>query len=161
MIMADSEINSVDQKLLDDVEKYGLHILHILGDEEHPPFSYSIGLFKTFNHPEIIIIGLKQQLSHIIINNIAEDIKNGIAYEPFSWSEDILDNYKCLFIPVDKSNYREYVGYDRWYYNGDDFSLLQCIYPTTKGIYPWEETWPDNIKQLQPLLGPINKPNQL
>ena len=154
-------IDEKDQKLFDDIEKYGLHVLHIFGEEDYPPFSYSVGLYKTYNHPEIIIIGLKQQLAHIIINNIAEDIKNGIKYDPFSWSSDILDNFKCLFIPVSKSNYKEYVGYDRWYYKGDDFPLLQCIYPTTKGIYPWEEAWPDDIKKLQPLLGPINKPEQL
>ena len=154
-------IGDEDQKLFDDIEKHGLHVLHILGEEEYPPFSYSVGLYKTYNHPEIIVIGLKQQLAHIIINYIAEDIKNGIKYDPFSWSTDILDNFKCLFIPVNKSNYKEYVGYDRWYYKGDDFPLLQCIYPTTKGIYPWEDAWPDNIKKLQPLLGPINKPEQL
>ncbi|MBS1522761.1 MAG: DUF4262 domain-containing protein [Bacteroidetes bacterium] len=156
--MVDKETNSVDQKLLEDIEKHGLHVLHILGEEDFPPFSYSVGLYKNYNHPEIIIIGLKQQLGHIIINNIAEDIKNGIKYDPFSWSDNILDDYKCLFIPVDKSNYEEYVGYDRWYYKGDNFPLLQCIYPTTKGIYPWEDAWPDNIKKLQPSLGPINKP---
>ncbi|HEY4322363.1 MAG TPA: DUF4262 domain-containing protein [Mucilaginibacter sp.] len=155
--MVDNEINSVDQKLLDDIEKYGLHVLHIFGEEDYPPFSYSVGLYKTYNHPEIIIVGLKQQLSHIIINNIAEDIKNGVNYSPFSSSDNILDNYRCLFIPVNKSNYKGYVGYDRWYYKGDDFPVLQCIYPTTKGIYPWEDAWPDNIKKLQPLLGPIDK----
>jgi len=156
--MAHNETNNEDQQLFEDIEKYGLHVLHILAEEDYPPFSYSVGLYKTYNHPEIIVVGLKQELAHIIINNIAEDIKNGIKYDSFSWSDNILEHHKCLFIPVDKLNYKEYVGYDRWYYKGDDFPLLQCIYPTTKGIYPWEDTWPDSIKKLQPLLGPINKP---
>jgi hypothetical protein len=155
------EITAEDKRLFDNIEKYGLHILHIMADDEHPPFSYSVGLFKTYGHPEIIIIGLRQELAHIIINNIAEDIKNGSVFEPFSRSPDILDNYSCLFIPVDKSNYREYVGHDLWFYNGENFPLLQCIYPTTKGVYPWEEAWPENIKNLQPILGPLPNPNQL
>jgi len=59
-------------------------------------------------------------------------------------------------IDVTKDNYKEYVGYGRWYYQGDNFPLLQCIYPTVKGIYPWEKEWPADIKTLQPILGDSN-----
>ena len=80
--MVDKEIDNDDQQLFEDIEKYGLHVLHILGEEDYSPFSYSVGLYnysvglyKTYSHPEIIIVGLKQQLAHVIINDIAEDIK--------------------------------------------------------------------------------------
>jgi hypothetical protein len=158
--MKEAELDDGDKKLLSDIEKYGLHVVYVLGDEEGPGFGFSIGLYKNYNHPEIIVVGLKQQITHIIINNIAEDIKGGKLYEPFSWSKDVLENYDCLFIKADKSYYKEYVGYGIWYYDGDDFPLLQCIYPTIKGIYPWQDAWPENIKNSQPILGPINQPNQ-
>jgi hypothetical protein len=156
-----AELTDGDKQLFDDIEKYGLHVPHILGDDENPRFSFSVGLYKTYQHPEIIIIGLKQELSHTLINNIAEDIKNGKRYDAFEWSNDILTNYNCLFIPVDKLNYEEYMGYANWYYNGNNYPLLQCIYPTVKGVYPWEDTWPGNIKKSQPILGEIENPNQL
>lgn len=98
---------------------------------------------------------------HTIINNLADDIKNGKRYDAYTWSPDVLDDFECYFIEVDKANYDRYVNLDLWLYQGNNFPLLQCVYPTTKGIYPWEDAWPANIKKLQPLLGPINKPNQL
>lgn len=137
------------------IDEFGLTIIHILGDDEGPQFSYSIGLFKSYGHPEIIIIGLKQQLAHKLINNIANDIKRGIKYEPFEYSADILNGFECYFVEVEKSNYNNYVGQATQYYKGDGFPLLQCIYPTVKGSYPWEDEWPESIKDLQPILGPL------
>ncbi len=144
------------KKLVDNIENFGLQVMHVLADESEPRFSYSIGLFQSYKHPEIIIIGLKQELSHILINNMAEEIKNGQIYLPLNYYPDILDDFECYFVRVNTSNYDEYVGQAQQYYRGDDFPLIQCIYPTIKGIFPWEEDWPQNIKDLQPILGEIN-----
>jgi len=66
-----------EKKLVADIEELGWHVLKVLEDDNGPGFVYSVGLFKTFNHPEIIIVGLKLDLAHILINNIGVDIKNG------------------------------------------------------------------------------------
>ena len=153
--MNPDELDDTDRKVLSDISQYGLHIVHIIGEEELPPFSFSIGLFENYSHPEIIIIGLVQELTHSLINDIAHDIKKGKKFEALNYYPDILEGFDCYFIEVDIANYREYLGYANWYYNGDSFPAVQCIYPTTKGIYPWQEEWPDNIKGLQPILGKI------
>ena len=148
--------DKLEIKLLNDIEKHGLQVMHVLDDGASPAFSYSIGLFQTYKHPEIIIVGLKQELSHVLINNMAEDIKNGKVFEPLNYYTEILDDYKCYIVKVSPENYDEYVGQAQRYYKNDDFPLVQCIYPTTKGIFPWEKNWPENIKDLQPILGEIN-----
>jgi hypothetical protein len=58
---------------------------------------------------------------------------------------------------VDNIHYKAYLGYAHWFYEGDDFPVLQCIYPTVKGIYPWQDEWPERLKKVQPILGPVNK----
>jgi hypothetical protein len=150
----------VKKTLEDDVEQYGLRVNHVLEDETGPPFSYSIGLFKTYGHAEIIMVGLRQELTHTLINNMAYDIKSGKVYSASTFDADILTGFECYITDVYKSNYDSYVGQAQSFYLGSDFPLIQCIYPTIKGIYPWEENWPENLKELQPVLGPIN-PNQL
>ncbi|MBS1527638.1 MAG: DUF4262 domain-containing protein [Bacteroidetes bacterium] len=146
------------RKISENIEKYGLAIQPVFGDEENPQFSYSIGLYRTYRHPEIIMLGLNQELMSNIIDNIAEDIKNGKTYDAYSWSTGLLKDFECYFIEVDKANYGKYVLGDIRLYGGNNFPLLQCVWPTTEGIYPWEDAWPDDMKKLQPLLGPINKP---
>jgi hypothetical protein len=147
--------DKLEIKLLNDIEKYGLQVMRVLNEGASPGFSYSIGLFKTYKHPEIIIVGLKQELSHILINNMAEDIKNGNVFEPLNYYTGILGDFKCYIVKVRPTNYDGYVGQAQRYYKNDDFPIVQCVYPTTKGIYPWEKSWPESIKDLQPILGEI------
>lgn len=144
-----------DKKLLNDIEVYGWHVIKVLEDEEGPGFGYSVGLYHTFNHPEILIIGLKLNLTHSIINDIGERIRRGERFIKGNYYSNLIDGFDCFFLEVDSKYYREYVGYDLWFYENSDFPLLQCVYPTIKGVYPWEKEWLEEIKDLQPLLGEV------
>ena len=67
-----SERNKRDLKRIQtDIGKYGCHIIQVMEDADHPQFSYTIGFYEKFNHPEVIIIGLKNELSKILLNNMA------------------------------------------------------------------------------------------
>lgn len=144
-----------DNKFLNDIEEYGWNVTKVLEDESGPGFGYSTGLFKTFNHPEIIIIGLKLDLIHSIINGKGEDVKNRKTFLYGNFYSGLIEGFDCYFTSVEKKYYNEYVGYAKWYYKGDDFPLIQCVYPTIKGIYPWQSEWPKEIESLQPVLGEI------
>lgn len=153
--MKESSSNSADKKLLDDIHSYGWHVVKVLEDDKRPGFAYSVGLFKTFNHPELIIVGLNLDSAHILINNMGDDIKRGKHFRSGLMYPEIRDDFNCLMIDVKKENYKTYVGFGLWFYEGDKFPLMQCIYPTVKGIYPWEKDWPADLKDLQPILGDI------
>lgn len=92
-----------DKKLLYDIDTTGWHVLKVLAGENGPGFVYSVGLYKTFKHPEIIIIGLNPDNAHILINNIGHDLKAGKKYESEKYYEDILDNFKCFSSEYPKS----------------------------------------------------------
>jgi hypothetical protein len=133
------------------IDQYGWHVVHVLGDETGPQFSYSVGLYETFDHPEVIFIGLKHDLSHILINNIGETIREGGNYTHDNFYADILDGFECKMIEVNERHFDEYVGVAQDHYKST-FPLLQCIYPTVKGIYPWQDEWPTDLRTLQPIL---------
>ena len=65
------------ERIRSDIEIFGWHVVKVLEDENGPGFGYSIGLFQTFSHPEILIVGLRLDLIHLLINNIGADIKKG------------------------------------------------------------------------------------
>jgi hypothetical protein len=147
--------SSGDQKLLNDIAEYGWHVVKVPEDEVGPGFGYSIGLYKTFGHPEIIIIGLKLDLIHSIINGIAEDIRNGKVFPPGQYYSALIKGFDCYFTRVEKKYYDEYIGYAKWYFGGTHFPLTQCIYPTIYGVYPWQKQWPEENQKFQPVLGKI------
>jgi len=148
--------NPRDKKLREDIESYGWQVVKVMEDDKGPGFCYSIGLYQTFRHPEIIILGLKPDLGHVLINNIGEDIKNGKTYQAGQFYRDILVDYKCFMLNASAEYFDEYLGCAQSFYQAKDFPLLQCVYPTLKGIYPWENDWPKEIRDLQPLLGEID-----
>jgi len=144
--------DKAEQKALDDVTEYGLHIIHVAEDEIGPCFTYSIGLFENYLHPEVIIIGLKQEVAHATLNNLAYDIKRGKTYTAGEFHEGAVDNFLCYFGDVPKSNYREYVGWARWFYGGDEIPLIQCVYPTVTGVFPWNKNFPEEARWFCQLL---------
>ena len=66
----------------------------------------------------------------------------------------MLEGHQCAFVRVPVEQYRNYVGYARWYYQGDDFSLYQIVWPSRDGHFPWQAQASAQYVESQPLLGP-------
>lgn len=141
-----------EQKAIDDISKHGLHVIAVAEDDNGPGFAYSIGLFENYAHPEIIIIGQKTDLAHLLLNNLAFDIKEGKTFTAGEFHEGVLDDFLCYFGEVLREHFREFVGWARWYYEGDNFPLVQCVYPTVQGIFPWQKDFPEETRWNCPLL---------
>lgn len=86
-------LSGSDKKFLNDIAEYGWNVTKVLEDESGPGFGYSAGLFKTFKHPEIIIIGLKVDLIHSIINGIGEGVKAGKTFQPGHYYSGLIDGF--------------------------------------------------------------------
>ncbi len=132
-------MNDREEKALKDIEQFGCHILHVMGDDDGPQFSYSIGIQKTSNHPELLITGLKPELSQWIINEYNERIKRGESFQTNVFYKDFLENFEVLFKEVEVKYYDEYFGWGKWFYSGKAFKVFQLVYPNTSGIWPWEK----------------------
>jgi hypothetical protein len=145
----------LDKKLLNDIEVYGWHVIKIQEDDLGPSYAHTIGLFHTFSHPEIIIVGLELDTLHFLINRLGDAIREGVVFESGQFYSNIINGVDCYFTTVAPEYYSEYVGYAESFYQGANFPLQQCIYPTISGIYPWQPNWPSELKNLQPILGPI------
>jgi Domain of unknown function (DUF4262) len=142
-----------EQRVFNNIEEYGSHIINVIEDDSLPGFAYSIGHFWKKKHPEIIVIGLKADIAKFVLNEIGRRIrKNGETFEPGNFYDGLIDGFPCQFFQVDKNHYHEYVGWARWFYEGNDFSLLQCVYPSMKGAFPWDEDTSDWFKNWQPVL---------
>lgn len=81
------------------IEKIGLQVIMVSSANYSPSFSYSIGLTKTYNHPEIICFGLSNQLGHEIINDVAEIIKKGENIDVGKIYSEIFSNSRATRYP--------------------------------------------------------------
>ncbi|HWL08425.1 MAG TPA: DUF4262 domain-containing protein [Planctomicrobium sp.] len=142
-----------DRKLLADIDSHGWHFVVIEEDATGPGYAFSVGMFHSFDHPEICLFGLKNaQAMGQIINGICELIKSGQRFDDWYESEDVLDNYACLFRSVDPYHFTEYFGYALWFYEGHHFSMLQCVWPDRAHRYPWNASFQPELIPSQPVL---------
>lgn len=142
-------------KIKSDIKKYGVHIVHVLGEDEEPNFSYTIGLYELHKKPEIIMIGQSQELHQVILNNLSYDYKEGRILTSGGLEKDILDEYECMVVEVDKEHYEEFVGIAMDYYKSEEFPVYQIIWPTQSGMFPYDTDAPDGFKEWQPVLGKV------
>jgi hypothetical protein len=141
-----------EKKMLDDIRAFGLHWLSIFDPENSERvFCYSVGLWHTHNHPEVIIFGLDRTLSGQILNGINRDISDGKSFEAGLSSMDCLEGFRCYFETFPKEQYRDHLGMARWFYGGDHFPAVQMLWPTTSGIFPWQANASEPFKKMQPV----------
>src|SRR5689334_12582493 len=127
-------------------------VVSVPPEGSRPPHSYSIGLFATFEHPEIVVIGLPGETAQRLIDNLAEEIKDGATFEPGARYDHVLQGYDVMFVRVAPEYYREYFGRALDYYGSVSFSVVQMVWPDRHRFFPWDAACAQDIRELQPVL---------
>ena len=145
-------MDKAEEKALQDIEEHGCHVLHVMEEDECPGFTYSIGIEQSTGQPEIIIAGLGQDIAHWMVNEYNNRVKNGESFKPGEYYSDFLEGFDVTFKEVEKKHYPEYFGWGNWLYKSDDFKVLQLIYPSTSGLWPWDKNAPKEFSWYIPRL---------
>ena len=143
---------SLLKQTIRNIDKYGLQVIIVSSTNYSSSFAYSIGLKRTYNHPEIICFGLSNDLGHEIINDVANIIENGEIIESGKIYNNIFGNGRATFLKVDKRNIENYFGAALNYYEDEEFSALQLIWTDRNDKFPWEESFEEEFLYTQPLL---------
>lgn len=116
-----------DQKALNDIEKFGCHVLNVAEGEGEPSFTYSIGINKKQNKPDVVILGLKAPLAHSMANNYKDRLLSGEVFESGKFYADFIEGFDVCFVQVAREHYRAYFGWGLWLHDGSDFEMLQMV----------------------------------
>lgn len=134
------------------IEKYGLTVIILEATDYLPAFAYSIGLWKTFKHPEIICFGLTIKTLHTLINNVAELVKQGQVIITNKNYDEFFDNSHTQFLNVHPGYLSNYFGTAINYYGSDKFPALQFVWTDRNNKFPWDQDFEEEFKYRQPLL---------
>ena len=134
------------------IAKYGLQVIMVNGSDYSPSFAYSIGLFETYNQPEIICFGFSEKLGHEIINDVADLMKSGETIKAYTNYDNIFKDSRAEFLPVDNRNIDDYFGAALNYYDTIKFPALQLIWTDRNDKFPWESDFEEEFIHKQPLL---------
>ena len=142
-----------EQRILDDIEQYGCHVTSVFDpDQSEPSFSYSIGLTKTLAVPEVIVVGVRPDLGHSLVNLYMDRSRSGESFVPGIPYVGFLSGFPVYFRPVLEEHRKTYMLSATWLYGGTDYQALQIVYPTTDGIWSWDTAASVCFRNNQPLL---------
>ena len=117
------------------IATHGWGVLGIAGEQD--PFSYTIGLHDTFQHPELLLSGMERELSGSVLNSAGAAIREGERFRSGDLSEAVLEGYSVALTLVPLDFYYEEFGTLKTWREGFEFTVLQCVWPDREGRFPW------------------------
>ena len=151
----DPNLDPSDRWLLETAQQHGWGVIKVPEDDEGPGFAFSVGVFHTFNHPEVLMIGQKLEAMHQIINHVGERVRGGERFLAGQAYPDVLEGYECHVLEIAQSHFRDYLGTAIWFYERTEFPAVQLVWPDRLGRFPWDQDAHPDFLEAQPLLGPI------
>lgn len=149
---SDPRERTSEEKCAADVAQYGLHIIRVAAEEDSPEFAYSVGLYHTFAHPEVIMLGLRSETMHRLLNDVATALRAGRRFAAGDVSDAFLEGYDVTFRLVPADSYEPYLGWANWFNEGRDYPALQMVYPDREHRWPWEPGVAESFRANQPVL---------
>ncbi|MBC7773956.1 MAG: DUF4262 domain-containing protein, partial [Phycisphaerae bacterium] len=127
-----------EQAIIHGVPKHGWFVPLFKAEAGKPSFGYTIGLWQTFKHPEIIMFGLNPLTIHQILNTAGGIVKEGGELPLFVPYDQLFENGNAVLLPIlSEKELRDHFGYGLWYNKGV-FPAFQIVWGDTVNRFPWE-----------------------
>ena len=131
---------------------YGFSTISVVGETNS--FSYTVGLHKSYGHPEMIVFGLPPNTAHGVLSDIALKAKQGAPFDLSKPADKLLEDCNVFFVEVPKDAFAEYVLSAIRFNGAEDFSVFQVVWPSARdGLYPWDAEADPEFVASQPVLG--------
>jgi len=149
-------VNPAEQRILDDVEQFGWHIICVgpAADSDDPEewFAYTIGLSKTFGWSELICFGLDLQVMGNLLNDAVEECRTTKVEPSHGLTlRNVIQGFPAKLVHNDTLA-DEYVNSALWFARHEGVSrptVLQLLWPDRDGYFPDESGCSNEVRQLQ------------
>ncbi len=141
-----------------EVEAHGWHIVLVPpGEGGEPAFGFTVGLTTSFEHPELLAIGLDDGETggtmHQLLDAAAESVADGTAYAEGGEDAELLVGYRVALRAVARKYVPTWLAFLADYYGGESgFRCLQVVWPDPAHRYPWDEAFDADLRARQPVL---------
>ena len=131
-------LDAGEQSFVGKIRSHGWLCTSIAEERAKATFSYSTGLWLNHRHPEVIMFGLGREVAHDVFSTLYQVISSGRTLPTSGATDFLFEGMNAYIMPVWRQTYRSYLGWNRWFYDGDDFACSQIIWPDRAGRFPWD-----------------------
>jgi hypothetical protein len=133
------------------VAQAGYHVVDGASTGGAPAFAFSVGLFRSFDHPEVALFGLSADVLDGAVRRVAERVRAGERFDEGDVVEALVDGRAVAFRRIVPRHYATHLGHAVWYHGGARFPALQALW-AEGGHFPWERWFPRGLLDEQPAL---------
>lgn len=141
-----------DRELLADIEKNGVQLFHDEDDDAHSSRSFTLGLWHMRQRPEIVALGLPEELASQVLELVVDDVEDGVVYEADQKHDGIVHGYPVWFGKVTREQVEALLPEIAHAYGTSDVPVLQLVYPDKQGRWPWDADVREGFRDSQPVL---------
>lgn len=118
-------------------------------------YGYSVGLTRSFGHPELVVAGLDDETMQELVNDIGDAVAKGAAFRDGDVSPDFLEGYDVTFRVVPDTLRASHFAWADRFYADTGLTLLQVIYPDRDRRWPWDAGVSAEFRKGQPVLADL------
>jgi len=134
----ESAFDEAEQNFVACIREHGWFRTNIFDDEDEPGFSYTTGYWLNAAQPELIMFGMKTAV-HDVFWDLYRDAVAGVPLTIGKRTNGVFGNLPAYVFTVSKRFYENHLGWNRWFYAGDEFPCVQIVWPDREGVFPWEQ----------------------
>jgi hypothetical protein len=141
-----ASLSEEDERTISHIEQFGCSVVSVKRTTYGLGWSYTVGVFDTSGKPEVITIGLAPKTTHFALNEAARLLRGGIDITQ-GRHRDMVGEVDCEFRPVDPKWVERLMGWALWYYKGEQFPVIQAVYPDLQNHFPEDEGFDKSFEQ--------------
>jgi hypothetical protein len=145
-------LDAEDLRLLADVAQSGFHCAESEGGEDVVPHAFSVGFFRSWDHPEVAMFGLEAETLRNAVGRVADHVRDGARFEHGELADGIVSGREVAFRRIVPRHYAAFLGHAVWYHGGARFPALQAVWADEEGHFPWDRWFPRELRGAQPVL---------
>ena len=153
------KLDSEEQRVVDDVRRYGCHIVHVPADSaDDVDFSYTVGLPVSVGQPEAIVFGIEPAVAQSALNEVLRQCRGGLRLSDGLRLSNLIEGFDCVARRIERPEaIRDHFGWALWYHytqGGKPVSeAFQVVWPgALQGLFPWQAGCHASVCSLQPAL---------
>ena len=128
-----------DVTLLGEVAAQGWQLVVREGLSQQISYAYTVGLYRNFDHPEVIVSGQSVEKLKEMLQRICQRVEAGDLLVELAEVGGIFEKYyDVVFRTVLKKNYPRCFDRAIWFYQGTQFPAMQCVWPNYQHLYPFD-----------------------
>jgi hypothetical protein len=138
------DLSEADADTISHVEQSGCSSVQVKRSGAGLGWSYTVGVYDTLGKPEIITVGLREGTAHTLLNEARKRLREGVDLTQ-GRHRDMVGEVECEFRPVDPKWVKHLMGWALWYYDWEDFPVLQAVYPDLQNRFPEEDGFDESM----------------